>query len=285
MIRWVPRSCALIIGRFLGWLTDKLYFPRKKVCKINLDIAFGDKLTDREKKKIISKMYSNLGKNLMDFLRIPLITKENFSEFVTIKGEEHLLAAKKLGKGVLGITAHYGFWDIIPLYFAFKNFGANFITKAIRNPSLDKFWMEYRTYGGVNPIFKKNASRDIITILKNNESLGFVIDQNMNERSGVFVDFFSKKACTLDVVAKLSRNYGSPVLPMFCIRDENDLFTIEIGEPIPLEKGDTKEDIIIKSTRAYTRVLEERLKERPDHWIWLHKRWKTRPQGEEKIYK
>ena len=230
-------------------------------------------------------MYENLGKNSMDFMRLPLINKDNFSEFVTVEGEEHIIHAKEKGKGVLGVTAHFGFWDIIPLLFAFKGYGANLITKEIRNSSVNDFWMQYRTYAGVNPIFKKNSSREIISVLKRNESLGFVIDQNMNTRNGVFVDFFSKKACTLDVVAKLARSFGSPVLPMFCIRNADDTFTIKIEKPVPIVQGKTKEETITKTTQEYSRVFERYVAKRPDHWIWMHKRWKTRPEDEEPIYK
>ena len=284
IIKSLPRKLALVVGVCLGWMAGIIFLVRKKVCTINLDMAFENNLSSKEKWKILIAMYANLGKNLVDFLRLPQITKENFSSFVTVEGEEILDSARKKGKGVLGITAHYGFWDIIPLYFAFKGYGANFITKEIQNPSVNDFWMKYRTYGGVNPITKKSSSKEIISILKKNESLGFVIDQNMNTRNGVFVDFFGVKACTIDIVAKLAMNYGSPVLPMFCIRNPDDTFTIKIEEPVLLVEGETKKETIVKTTESYVSVLERYIRERPDHWIWMHKRWKTRPEGEGPIY-
>jgi KDO2-lipid IV(A) lauroyltransferase len=215
---------------------------------------------------------------------VPLITADNFSQYVRIAGEEHLRQAKQFGRGVIVVTAHYGFWDVIPLYFAFNRLGANFITKHIRNESLNAFWMEYRRYGGVNPIFKKESAREIITVLNRNECLGFVVDQNMNERSGVFVDFFGVKACTVDAPAKLALHHDSPVLPLFCVREPDDTFTIHIEKPIPVLEGATKEETIVRTTQEYTRALERYIIEHPDHWIWMHKRWKTRPNGEAKIY-
>ena len=150
---------------------------------------------------------------------------------------------------------------------------------------MNAFWMEYRTYGGVNPIFKKSSAREIISILKRNESLGFVIDQNMNSRSGVFVDFFGVKACTIDAAAKLAVRYGSPILPIFCVRGEDDSLTIRFEEPVDIIQGRTKEETIIRTTEKCSKILERYIIERPDHWIWLHKRWKTRPDGEKAIYK
>ncbi|MBN1522190.1 MAG: lysophospholipid acyltransferase family protein [Candidatus Aureabacteria bacterium] len=284
LIRSLPRKLALIIGMLLGKLMGIILIHKKKICFLNMDLAFSDSLSSREKSRIIRKMYVNLGKNIVDFLRIPLISQDNFHQFVTVEGERFLVDAREKRKGVLVITAHYGFWDIIPLFFAFRGYGANLITKDIRNASLNDFWMKYRKYGGVNPIYKKNSSREMISLLKRNESLGFVIDQNMNSRSGIFVDFFGVKACTIDVVAKLSQSLECPVLPIFCIRKDDDTFIIRIEEPVLLRQGKDKQETILLTTQAYTEVLERFIIERPDHWIWMHKRWKTRPEGEESIY-
>ncbi len=280
----IPQKIAYSLGVALGKVLELSLIKRKKICLINLDIAFKNQFSKEYKEKIISDMYKNLGKNIVGFFRIPKITKDNFRNYVEIENEEILIRAKKQGKGIIVITAHFGFWDILPLYFAFYGYGANFITKYVKNKSVNKFWMEYRSYGGVNPIYKKNSSRQIINLLKKGESVGFVIDQNMNERNGVFVDFFGVKACTTDAPAKLAIKYGSPVIPIFCIRKGNEKFLMKVEKPLTVRKFQDLEESVKYLTRECTKVLEKYIIQYPDHWIWMHKRWKTRPLKEKKIY-
>ena len=284
LFRFLPQKVAYFFGIIFGKIMQVVLAGRNDICYKNLDIVFKNQATKQYKKKIIDRMYKNLGLNIITFFRIPNITKENFRKYVSVKNEDILNKIKASKKGFIVVTAHYGCWDILPLYFAFNGFSANFITKEVRNKSVNRFWMEYRSYGGVNPIFKKNSAKKIIKIIKEGGIIGFVIDQNMNERNGVFVDFFGVKACTTDAPAKLALKFNCPVVPIFCERNGFEKFTINICSPVPLKRGRNNVETILNTTREYTKVFEKFILERPDHWIWMHKRWKTRPSGEKNFY-
>jgi KDO2-lipid IV(A) lauroyltransferase len=233
-------------------------------------------------------MYRQFGQGVVEFLRLPrMVAEGRLDELVMVEGEAFLHEAHAQGRGVLILTAHYGNFELLATFFAARGYRVNLVTRRLRNGVLDRFWAKQRRRLNIRAIFKEDSLKEVIGRLRRNEAIGYVLDQNMGIDQGVFVEFFGRPACTLSAVAVLAKRFGSPVVPVFITRDPVDptRHRIVFERPLAFEsrgaqgaRGDDAD--IVEQTQRYTAVIERRVRERPDHWIWIHRRWKTRPPGE-----
>lgn len=271
----VPLGVALWFGRRAGDLAYWVVYPRTRVALDQITSALGDRLGLRERRNIIRRMYQNFGQGVVEFLRLPrLIESGRLDELVTVEGEAYVREAFARGKGVLILTAHYGNFELLSAFFAARGYRVNLVTRRLKNGVLDRFWAEQRSRLNIRPIFKDDSVKEVVGCLRRNEAIGYVLDQNMGPGQGVFVEFFGQPASTLNVVAVLAKRFGSPVVPVFIIRERDDPTRHRIVFEPPMEGTD---DDILHQTQRYTSVIERRIRERPDHWIWIHRRWKTQP--------
>jgi Kdo2-lipid IVA lauroyltransferase/acyltransferase len=249
-----------------------------------MDILTENSFSLEKKQEVRKKMYFHMGKNLVEFLRLPVYA-ERFSESpVVIEGKENWDQATKKGKSILVLTAHLGFWDLLAVGFSHFGLKSSFVTKELRNKTLNAFWMSYRKFGSIHPIDKKNSTKALLQCIRDKNLIGFIMDQNMNLDSGVFVDLGNRKACTLNAPAILARRYDLPVLAAFIIRLPDDTYRFIITPEIPVIKTDNPESDILSNTQTFSDAIRSHILEYPDQWIWMHRRWKTRPQGEPSIY-
>jgi KDO2-lipid IV(A) lauroyltransferase len=222
---------------------------------------------------------------MVEFLRLPhTVSSGRLDQLVAVEGEDIVRNAYAQGKGLLILTAHYGNFELLSTFFAAHGYQVNLVTRRLKNGALDRFWAEQRRRLKIRAIFKEQSLKEVIARLRRNEAMGYVLDQNMGLGQGVFVDFFGRPACTLGVVAVLAKRFGTPVVPVFITRDRHDptRHRIVFDPPVPFESraGDKSDADIVDNTQRYTAIIERRVRERPDHWIWIHKRWKTRPPQE-----
>jgi KDO2-lipid IV(A) lauroyltransferase len=222
-------------------------------------------------------MYLHFGMNLIDFLRLPLLTQEEFreddSKRVRVDGLSHLRETLRQGKGALMLSAHFGNWELLSAWMVRQGHPTNIIAKRIRQPALNQFCLDIRRQVGVHSIHKKNAIREIIEKLKKNELVGFVLDQRVNEREGVVVQFFGRPAGTISGLALLSLRYDLPVLPVFIHREADLEHRLSIGAPVILPLSGDRDKDIRNLTQKYSDILEQQVRLHPEQWIWLHKRW------------
>ncbi len=143
---------------------------------------------------------------------------------------------------------------------------------------MDRFFADIRARYGAKLYPKSRAMRKILRSMRNKELVGFLLDQNTNVQSGVFVDFFGKPACTHNGMAVIALGTDAPVISAFLVR-EGTGFRVEFGPEIPLIRTGNKEKDIVENTRQYNRVLESIILRYPDQWFWVHRRWKTRPKA------
>ncbi len=281
----LPLRLALGIGRRLGDLAYWVVYPRTRVALRQIATALGQSLTPPEQRAAIHRMYREFGQGVIEFLRLPQMVEEGrLDDLVRVEGEEFLRAAYAQGKGVLILTAHYGNFELLATFFAAKGYQVNLVTRRLRNGVLDRFWANQRRRLKIRAIFKGRSLKEVIARLRRNEAMGYVLDQNMGVEQGVFVEFFGQPACTMTAVAVLAKRFGSPVVPVFIARDRRDLtrHRIVFEPPLVFETvgGDltaASQDDLVSRTQQYTAVIERRIRERPDHWIWIHRRWNTRP--------
>jgi KDO2-lipid IV(A) lauroyltransferase len=281
----LPLRVALWMGRRLGEVAYYVVYPRTRVALEQMAWAMPEVSRSR-RRATIRGMYRQFGQSAVEFFRLPrMVARGELNRIVRVEGERIVRDAFAQGKGLLILTAHYGNFELLATFFAAQGYQVNLVTRKLRNGVLDRFWAEQRRGLKIRAIFKDQSLKEVIRRLRRNEAMGYVLDQNMGPGQGVFVEFFGRPACTLGVVAVLAKRFGSPVVPVFIARDPLDSTRhhIVFENPVAFESrpGDNTDADIVDNTQRYTAIIERRVRERPDHWIWIHKRWKTRPPTDE----
>ncbi|MFH1854683.1 MAG: lysophospholipid acyltransferase family protein [Candidatus Omnitrophota bacterium] len=272
----LPMRLGLAIGKTLGAFTFYILRKERLIALYNLKAAFGDTEDSSRIKIIARRVFENLGKNFVEVISLPKFDKNNIDRYVRCKGLETITRLIQEGRGGIVLTAHFGNWELLAHYFAIKGYRVNVIARRVRMEYFGKFLDAVRKKNGVNILYRDASAKDVLKLLKNNEFVGIMPDQDMDSVSGVFVDFFGRPAYTPNGPALLSLLTGVPVIPCFMVRHA---FGHEVVIEKPLEfaaTGDRDKDIT-ENTQVYTRVIEGYIKEYPEQWVWFHERWKTCP--------
>ena len=278
--RGMARSMAAVGVRLLLLALPKL----KKTAEFNLRLAFPE-WTDGRRRSTLKKMTRNLGWMAAEFARMPSYTKENIESVVILDGHENFLAGHSRGKGVLYLTGHIGAWELSSFAHALYGFPLHYMARPLDNMPLDAMVNEYRGLSGNKPIFKNESARVMLRILKEAGTVGILADQNTMPGEGVFVDFFGTPACTTTGIARVALHTDAAVVPGYAYWDENlRKYRLRFEPPVELVRtGDAERDIA-ENTQRFAKVIEEIVRKYPEQWVWIHARWKARPNGEEPIY-
>ncbi len=276
----VARSFAAAVTSLLFSMQPRL----RKTAEFNLRLAFPE-WTGSQRKDVTRKMVRNLGWMAAGFARFPRLTKENIGELVILEGHENFLEGQRRGNGVLYLTGHIGAWELSSFAHALYGYPLHYMARPLDNKRLDALVNEYRCASGNKPIFKNESARVMLKILKDSGTLGILADQNTLPAEGVFVDFFGKLACTTTGLARVALHTGAAVVPGYAYWDENiQKYRLRFEPPVELTRsGDTERDVF-ENTQRFAKVIEEIIRKHPDQWVWVHKRWKTRPTGELALY-
>ena len=271
----LPLGVALAIGRRLGWVYGSVIRYHRQDAIDALTRAFPQK-SQSEILDIVRRMYANLGMNLVEICRLGNVTDEFLRESIEIEGEEQGRAALLRNKGAVILTGHLGNWDLMATITPRLGYPLTVISKDIKNKGLNEYWMKIRQRFGVKFVPAHNSYRTCLTALKKNELIGFILDQNMIRTEGVFVDFFGRLACTTPGMAYMSAQSGAPVVPVFMIRRENGRHLLKVLPPLD-PPPNREPETIREFTQRYTKIIEDIIRQYPDQWIWIHRRWKTVP--------
>ena len=281
-IRWMssmslPRAMAL--GRGLGWVYGSVIRYHRQDAQAALQRSFPEKsLSDIN--ILIDQMYANLGMNLVEVARLAGGRPDRLEDRVKVEGAEHARDAYAQGKGVLILTAHLGNWDLLGMYTPKLGYPLTIISKKVKDPAVNEMWMNLRKEYGVNIVPAHNSYRDCLRVLRRNELLGFILDQNRPRGEGVFVDFFGKPASTTPGLAYLAAQTKAPVLPVFIERTSDTTHTIRAYPALP-PPPNREQPAILAATQLYTKVIEDEIRKYPEQWTWIHRRWKTQPLPED----
>ncbi len=273
---WLSLPTALALGRGLGWIYGSVIRHRRKEAAATIQRCLPEK-NEQQRSAILQQMYLNLGMNVAEELRLPTVSKSYLEENILWEGDAHAHSVLTAGKGLLVLSAHLGNFDLLCAFAPKFDFPTTVITKNIKNSVLNKYWMDARSRFGLKFVPAHNSYRQCLSALRKNEIIAFVLDQNMIDTEGIFVDFFGKPACTSPGLAYMSAQSGAAVVPVFMIRLENGRHLIKASPPIP-PPPDRKPETIHAYTQLYTKVIEDVIREHPDQWIWMHRRWKTIPK-------
>jgi KDO2-lipid IV(A) lauroyltransferase len=253
--------------------------PRlRRVARTNLAFAFPE-LDAARREPIIDGVFQSVARMLVSVARFPRLNASNIGDWISYEGLDNYLAAKRSGRGVLIATAHLGNWELSAFAHAIMTEPLNVMVRPLDNPCIDTLVENRRTLSGNRLIYKKDAARAVIKALKNNEPVGILVDQNTTISEGVFVNFFGRLACAGSVFAKLAHHSGAPVIPGFALWNKDTRRYVLRFYPQIEMSGDPSAD-----TQRIHSALEEIVRRYPDQWMWIHRRWKTRPAGEPPLY-
>jgi KDO2-lipid IV(A) lauroyltransferase len=276
LLKWTPVAVSFAIARVLTSILD-LAIPRlRRTARVNLKLAG---YPEQQHDAIIDGVFASIARLIAVFAKFPYLTQRELPKWIGYDGLEHFRQAKKGGKGVLFATAHFGNWELSAFAHGVLTEAMNVVVRPLDNPFIDRFVEHYRTLGGNRIIEKKNAARGIVRALAANEAVGILIDQNTTPQEGVFIDFFGVKACAGSAFVKLAHHTGAAVLPGFAFWSKKEKrYVLRFYPPVHMT-GDVTHD-----TQRLHSVIESIVREFPDQWLWIHRRWKTRPAGEPALY-
>ncbi len=278
VLRRLPPRAARRAGRGLGRLYGRLAARARAQA---LD-ALGRSFPDRDAawvRATAREMFAQAGEGLVESLRLLRPDPAFLRERIFWDGRERLEAALARGRGVLVLTAHAGNWELLCRLMPSLGHPTAILSKPVKGRGLDAFTRGVRAAFGLQVLPARGSYRDALRVLKRNELLGFVIDQNMTRDEGVFVEFFGRPACTTPGLAHLAAVSRAPVVPMFLDRQPDGRHAIRV-QPALAPPPDRKPETLLAATQAYSRVVEEWIRAHPAQWIWMHRRWRTRPPAD-----
>jgi len=276
MARTISDKAAAWAGVRLGDMTFDVFRLRRMVALDNLSKAFPERPPD-EIQDIARSLYRNLGKNLLEFLRFPKLSGEDIKNKVKFIGQEHLDQAIKGGKGALLISSHFGNWELCSSSIAAYGYPLSVVVYEQHNPLTDQMMNNIRRAKNLDVIFKPDAPRAILKALARNRFVAILIDQDAGQ-DGVFVDFMGRPAATAKGPAIFAIRTGAPLLAGVIVRQNDGGHICYIEPPAYADPANDKEPEILRLTALVTKTMEKYVRKYPDHWYWVHRRWKTQPK-------
>ncbi len=267
------------IGAGVG---DALYHAagkRRAVAMGNLRAAFGDTYTAEKYDEILLSLYRNLGRTLLEVAAIPRIDRAYVDQYVQVApgSRERLEAALAKGRGVIFVTGHFGNWELISLTGALHGYPTQVLAREQGWPRLNRLLTQYRESKGCRVVTKGFPVRDLIRGLKEGSIIGILADQDGGP-NGVLAPLFGRLASTAPGPIALGINTGAPVIPVFMVRVEGPTHSLILEEPLSIPEQGDLDSRVKAGVAAYMAVLEKYVRRYPDHWLWLHRRWKSCPE-------
>jgi KDO2-lipid IV(A) lauroyltransferase len=251
----------------------------------NLELAYPE-LDLAARKSILRRLYRNLGWQLAEFCQMSRYSRENSTAFLRCEGLEHYLQARKAGRGVLVVTGHLGAWELSSFYHSMMGYPMSMVIRRLDNARLDSYVNRIRCLHGNRVLHKDDFARGLLGAMRKGETVGILMDTNMTPPQGVFVDYFGRPACTASGLARVAAKTGAAVLPGFMLwEDAEQRYVLRFGAQLQLQDSGDDEADIVANTQLCTSAIEDWVRRYPDQWLWVHRRWKTRPAGEPSLYR
>jgi KDO2-lipid IV(A) lauroyltransferase len=273
-LEWAPLAAANSLARVYSRLLD-IALPRlRRVACRNLAMALPE-LSAARHKEIVDGVFRSIARVLVAFAKFPAIRRDTVNQWIRCEGLEHVEEALRQGRGVLFATAHLGNWELSAYAHALLAAPMDIVVRPLDNPLLDALVEQRRGLSGNRIVGKQEYARAILKALAANRAVGILVDQNAAADAGVFVDFFGVKACAGVGFVKLAARSGAAVIPGFAVWEEAEKrYVLRFRPPVEIT-GDAPRD-----TQTVQSEIERAILEHPDQWLWIHRRWKTRPPDE-----
>ena len=281
----LPAPAAMTVGQSVGKLAYALAGNLRRTGATNLRLAFPEK-SEAERAELLRECFNSLGRQLGLFSQFSTRPSKNLQNLIEVQGLEHLETAKAhINSGVVLITAHLGAWELTSFGPSLFGHPFSFLVRRIDNPKIEDLVDRVRTRFGNLTIDKLSAARSMLKLLRDNGILGLLPDLNALDAEAIFVDFFGVPAATNFIMAKLALRTNSPIIPIFAPwSEEKRKYLLIIGPPVRFQRTGDEEHDVRELTTKLSQLIEDTIRRYPGQWLWIHKRWKTRPKGQPAIY-
>jgi len=280
----MPRGLARLVAGLLAFVVYWTFGRLRRVGVRNMELAL-PKVSEGERARILRGVYRSLGRQLVEFCRMDGYTPENTRDRIRTEGLEHYLAAKARGRGVLIVTGHLGAWELSSFYHSLMGYPMGMVIRRLDNRRLDDYVNRIRCLHGNRVLHKDDFARGLLTAMRAGETVGILMDTNMSPPQGVFVEFFGRLACTASGLARVALKTGAAVLPGFMVWEAAEQkYVLRFGPELNFTKTGEAEADALAATQICAEATEEWIRRYPDQWLWIHRRWKTRPPGEPGLY-
>lgn len=278
----LPRRFARRLGTALGVCAFYGFGRLRRVGMRNLELALPTQST-RQHRHILRSSFEQLGRQLAEFCQMRHYTVEQTSTFIRYDGLERYTAAVARGKGVFVLTGHLGAWELSSFFHSLMGFPMGMVIRRLDNSVVDAEVNRVRCQHGNRVLDKDDFARGLLSEMRAGRTVGLLMDTNMTPPQGVFVPFFGRLACSASGLARVARKTGAAVLPGFLL-EEGGSYRLHFGDEIELTTTEDADADAVTNTAKFTQVLERYIRCYPEQWLWMHRRWKTRPPGEPPIY-
>lgn len=284
LVRLLPLTWALAFGRCLGRLWYAVDRRHRKVTLINLDLVFQNTKSEAEKRDIRRRVFQHFGTVVVEILRFPKINPRNFLKLVELDHIGPLYEALDRGKGLILCAAHYGNWEIMGLALGYLNRPLSVMARPFNNPLIHNYMERLRCRSGNRVIYKHGSIRKVISDLRENRIVGIVNDQDVGDHNRIFSPFFGLDASVSPVPAAIALKTGAPIITGFAVPQGRGRYVLRFGDLIYGDPKADKDAEIQRITRILNQRLERQIQFQPEYWMWVHKRFKTTPQGLRSAY-
>ena len=279
-LKRLPPSWGVATGALFGKIAFWILAKERHKTLGHLTVAFGTEKSAREILKIGEAVFQNLGKTVAELIYFPKITEETVEAWVTFDGLSKLDEVLRQGKGGIILVAHFGNWELLARALSLKGYGGIIIARKVYDERFNRLLAEIRQSRGLRYLFRDESPKEMLRILHQNQFLGILADQDIDSVDGIFVPFFGKEAYTPVAPARFALSSGAPIIPCFMLREENGRHRLVVEEPLFAPNGSQKGEAVRELTRRWMAVTESYVRRYPDHWVWMHRRWKTKPEAE-----
>ena len=280
----LPRAAARLAAGALAWVVYIGLGRLRRVGYRNLELALPE-ISRNDRARILRGVYRHLAWQLVEFCRMARFTRKNTRGWIRIEGLDRYLAAQARGKGVLVLTGHLGAWELSGFYHSLIGYPMGMVIRRLDNRLLDDFVNGIRCLHGNRVLHKDDFARGLLMAMRAGETVGILMDTNMTPPQGVFAPFFGRLACTASGLARVALRTGAAVLPGFMLWEPAERkYVLRFGQELDFTRSSDPEADVLKATAQCNQVLEAWIRRYPDQWLWIHRRWKTRPPGEPALY-
>jgi len=279
VVRAMPQWVSVSLGTTIGWLFYLVDAPHRRLTVANLTAAF-PRRTPGEIRSIARGVFAHFGSLLTELLRFGGLRPAQMVASIEIEGADHVDALLAAGRGAFFITGHFGYWEPQALAHPLRFAPVAVVVRELDNPRLNAWIEALRTSTGNSVIHRRGALRQILRALGQNKGVAILIDQHIQTSEAVVVDFFNRPAATTSAVAALALRTGAPIVPVFAVRLPDGRYRMIYEHPVMPPPADHP-DAIRELTQRCTDVLEMYVRRYPNNWLWMHRRWRDLPRGED----
>jgi len=282
VVRRLSRKHALSLGRVLGRVAMTVVPDRRRMAIENMSLALPE-LDSAEILTYVQKNFEHIGMCGVEMLRFDMfeLGHKKDEKYIIYENAHLLEEAMALGRGVLLLSAHLGFWEVGGFSLADHGIQFDMVAKPLKNPLTDHYFSRLRKSFGAEILNSRQGARRILKSLRANHVVGIMLDQHISPPGAVDVEFFGRKAYTTTAIANMAMKHQIPIVPVFCLRQPDNRYKIW-AEPMLLLEG-AGEGAVIANTQQLTAIIEAAVRKDISQWFWMHKRWRIRSNGRNKV--